>query len=95
MALMQGYTLFKKKCNIFEVAFLFGEECIPVNLELTKSSRPYVRVSDPGAAGKMGRLKLCFFIKKSVQHVQHECQTNLTIKNYVLSSCHLMAFGHR
>ncbi len=59
-------TLFLKKRQFFDSCLSFGEEFIPVNLGLqiistTKPSRPYVRVSDPGAQGKMERLKLHFF----------------------------------
>ena len=59
-------TLFSKRIYAtFRSCLSFGEECMSVNLGLyIISSRPYVRVSDPGAPEKMERLKLRFFWKR-------------------------------
>ncbi len=48
------YSHFEKKNNIFEVAFVLEKSV----------SRPYARVSAPGAPGEMDILKLRFFLKR-------------------------------
>ena len=60
---------FPKETQHFLKCLSFGEECMPVKLELYTIlalliKTLYVRVSDPGAPGKMDRLMLRFFWKR-------------------------------
>ena len=61
------YTQSQKKRNILEVAFLFGEECIPVNLGLYMqiSHDPRTHDPDPGPQEKA--------MKKSCVSFETEC----------------------
>ena len=83
------YTLLQKKHKFLEVAFLFGKIVCHWTWDhtgysqdhLTNSSKPYIRVSDPRAPGKMDRLNCVSF--------GEECSNRLPIFNCVFRVCML------